>query len=61
MIENSFAKKIYKNFIQIQLKERQSSNLIIGIDGPTASGKTILADNLKKAKHALSKIKIVNI
>ena len=47
MIENSFAKKIYKNFIQIQLKERQSSNLIIGIDGPTASGKTILADNLK--------------
>ena len=30
------------------LIKSKNKTLIIGIDGPTASGKTILADNLKR-------------
>jgi ribulose-phosphate 3-epimerase len=47
MIENSFAKEIYQKYIIKRIQNKENRTLIIGIDGPTASGKTILADNLK--------------
>ncbi|MDC3176614.1 hypothetical protein OBA28_02525 [Alphaproteobacteria bacterium] len=48
MIENSLARKIFKDFLKEKINFKNNQTLIIGIDGPTASGKTILADNLKK-------------
>ncbi len=47
MIENTFAKELYKKYIIRPIQHKLQRTLIIGIDGPTASGKTILADNLK--------------
>lgn len=48
MIQNSLARKIFKDFLKEKINFKNNQTLIIGIDGPTASGKTILADNLKK-------------
>ena len=47
MIELNLAKSIYEKSLSSLLKTKNKT-LIIGIDGPTASGKTILADNLKE-------------
>ena len=47
MIEFNLAKNIYEKSIDSLIKSKNKT-LIIGIDGPTASGKTILADNLKR-------------
>ena len=48
MIEFNLAKNIYEKSIDSLIKKSKNKTLIIGIDGPTASGKTILADNLKR-------------
>ena len=48
MIEFNLAKNIYEKSIIDSLIKSKNKTLIIGIDGPTASGKTILADNLKR-------------
>ena len=51
MIEKSFANQLFLD--QIKKKIQNNKTFIIGIDGPTASGKTILADNLKAKIESL--------
>lgn len=45
MIEKSFANQLFLKYLKKKIQKNK--NFIVGIDGPTASGKTILADNLK--------------
>ena len=45
-IQTTLASQINENYLQNRIETDSQEVIIIGIDGPTAAGKTILADNL---------------
>jgi len=52
MVQKQLAIKLCKDYLFKEISENTEGVTVLGIDGPTASGKTILADNIKEILEA---------